>query len=148
MLKFLNKARSESKNLGPCNVLRPTFPNKSHPGSRQEPPASCAAPLQTLPGDVFGKRGSGSSETPPVPWNQYPVVVLGSPDRVPALTGPIRSGRHGPVSLDAWQELRLGVKGNPLEKFVVPFNSQPPMSKSAALPTFPAYFFPWPKGNW
>src|SRR5260370_1259055 len=131
MLKFLNKARSESKYFGPRNELRPTLPKVSTLGCAHGP-SDCPA---------------AARETRFVVWNQYP-GTSGCPERVPALTGPTRSGRQGPVSLDAWQESRLGVKGKPLEKFVVPFNSQPPMSKSAALPTSPAYFFPWPKGSW
>src|SRR5712692_2622707 len=131
MLKFLNKARSESKYFGPRKELRPTLPKVSTLGCAHDP-EDCPAV---------------TSETPLVPWNQYP-ATSGCPERVPALTGPTRSGRQGPVSLDAWQEFRPGVKGNPLEKFVAPFNSQPPMSKSAARPTSPAYFFPLPKGSW
>src|SRR6266404_4255725 len=131
MVKFLNKARSESKYLGPRKVLRPTFPNVSTAGCAHDPLAFPAA----------------SSATPAVVWNQYP-GAFGSPLRVPSLTEPARSGRQGPVSLDGWQVLRLGVKGNPLEKFVVPFNSQPPMTKSPRRPTLLPNLLPVPNGSW
>src|ERR1700674_6097425 len=101
MLKFLKKARSECKIFGPRKVLRPTFPNVSTLGCAHDP-ADC--PAVTRP-------------TPFVVWNQYP-GTSGCPERVPALTGPTRSGRQGPVSLEAWQLLRLGGKGNPLENVV------------------------------
>src|SRR5260370_32178183 len=131
MLKFLNKARSESKYFGPRNELRPTLPKVSTLGCAHGP-SDCPA---------------AARETRFVVWNQYP-ATSGCPERVPALTGPTRPGRQGPVSLGAWQELRPGVNGNPPETVVVPFISQPPMSKSAPLPTLPAHFFPWPQANW
>src|SRR5882757_3226923 len=133
MVKFLNKDRSESKYLGPRIELRPTFPNVSTAG--------CAHGPSDCPGaKSFPTRGL-------VGWYQYP-AALGSPERVPALIEPTRSGRQGPVSLEAWQLLRLGVNGNPLEKLVVPFNSHPPIRKSAARPASPSHFFPLPKGSW
>src|ERR1700751_1649494 len=131
MVKFLNKARSVSKYLGPRSWLQPTLPKVSTGGWAHGPSACPAA----------------ESCTPLVVWNQYP-GAFGSPERVPSLIEPTLSGRHGPVSLEAWQELKLGVNGKPLEKFVVPFNSQPPMSKSPTRPTSPANFFPLPNGSW
>src|SRR5882672_2647981 len=131
MLKFLNKDRSLSKNLGPRSELRPMFPNVSTAGCAQDP-LDCPA---------------AESCTPLVVWNQYP-GAFGSPERVPSLIEPTLSGRHGPVSLEAWQELRPGVKGNPLEKLVVPFNSQPPISRSATRPASAPHLFPLPKGSW
>src|SRR5260370_37544181 len=106
MLKFLNKARSESKYFGPRSELRPTFPNVSTAGCAHDPLACPAA----------------ESVTAFVVWNQYP-GTSGCPERVPSLTVPTRSGRQGPVSLDAWQELRPGVKGIQLAKFVEPFTA-------------------------
>src|ERR1700724_821653 len=127
MVKFLNKAKPESKYLRPRNWLRPTLPKVSTAGGAHDPLAFPAA----------------SSGTPLVVWNQYP-GRFGSPERLPSLTGPTRSGRQGPVSLDGWQVLRPGVKGNPLEKFAVPFNSQPPMSKSPRRPTLLPNLLPVP----
>src|SRR5258706_12417665 len=120
MVKFLNKAKSESKYLGPRKVLRPTLPKVSTAGCAHDPLALPAA----------------LSFTPFVVWNQYP-GTFGSPERLPSLTDATRSGRQGPVSLDGWQVLRPGVKGNPLEKFVVPFNSQPPPPPPPPPPTPP-----------
>src|SRR6266852_2047915 len=131
MVKFLNRAMSESKYLGPRMELRPTFPNVSTCGCAHEPLASPAA----------------ERTTPFVVWNQYP-GTFGSPERRPALIEPTTSGRHGPVSLEGWQDLRPGVKGNPLEKFVVPFSSQPPMSKSPRRPTLLPNILPVPNGSW
>src|SRR6266436_6408684 len=131
MVKFLNKARSESKYRGPRMELRPTFPNVSTPGWAHDPLDFPAA----------------SSATPLVVWYQYP-GAFGSPERRPALIEPTTSGRHGPVSLDGWHVLRLGVNGNPLEKFVVPFNSQPPMSKFPRRPTLLPNLLPVPNGSW
>src|SRR6266404_2079534 len=130
MLKFLNKDRSESKNLGPRSELRPMFPNVSTAGCAHDP-LDCPAAERVSPFVV---------------WNQYP-GRFGSPERRPSLIEPTLSGRHGPVSLEAEQELKPGVKGKPLEKFVVPFTSQPPMIKSPARPTFPPHFFPLPNGS-
>src|SRR6266404_5356116 len=130
MLKFLNKDKSVSKYLGPRSELRPMLPKVSTAGCAHGPSDWPAVKSCTVVG-----------------WYQYP-VAFGSPERVPSLIEPTLSGRHGPVSLEAWHDFRLGVNGSPLEKFVVPFNSQPPMSKSAARPAFPANFFPLPKGSW
>src|SRR5258707_766447 len=131
MVKFLNKAKSESKYLGPRKVLRPTLPKVSTAGCAHDPLALPAA----------------LSFTPFVVWNQYP-GTFGSPERLPSLTDATRSGRQGPVSLDGWQESRPGVKGRPLEKFVVPYNSQPPMSKSPRRPTLLPNLLPGPNGSW
>src|SRR6266436_10065149 len=131
MVKFLNKAKSESKYLGPRKVLRPTLPKVSTAGCAHDPLALPAA----------------LSFTPFVVWNQYP-GTFGSPERLPSFTEATRSGRQGPVSLDGWQVLRLGVKGSPLEKLAVPFNSQPPMTKSPRRPTLLPNLLPVPNGSW
>src|SRR5258708_2714 len=131
MVKFLNKAKSESKYLGPRKVLRPTLPKVSTAGCAHDPLALPAA----------------LSFTPFVVWNQYP-GTFGSPERLPSLTDATRSGRQRPVSLDGWQESRPGVKGRRVEKFVVPFNSQPPMSKSPRRPTLLPNLLPVPNGSW
>src|SRR5260370_40158285 len=108
MLKFLNKARSESKYFGPRNELRPTLPKVSTLGCTHGP-SDCP---------------TAARETRFVAWNQYP-GTSGCPERVPALTGPTRSGRQVPVSLNVWQKSRLDVSDKPLAQCDFRFNSAP-----------------------
>src|SRR6202022_3808659 len=113
--KSLNKAKSVLKNFAPRKLLRPTLPNVSSPGCDHGPTVAPAV----------------LSGTPPVVWNQYPAAV-GVPERVPSLTEPLTSGRHGLTSLDGPHDERPGVKGSPLEKFVALLTDQPPRGGPAA----------------
>src|SRR4030095_10378819 len=128
--------KSTLKNLGLRIELRPALPNSLHPGWPHGPDVSGVSPPHT----------SAFSFVPPVPWNQYP-AALGSPARLPSWTLPARSAMQGPASISGEQLLRFGVNGNPLEKFVELLMDQPPMIRSAALPTPDAHFLPCPKGK-
>src|SRR5213594_1448962 len=130
MEKSLNTDISVLKSFGPRKPLRPTLPKVSSAGWPHGPAVAPAV----------------SRVTPSVVWNQYPPAVR-SPERRPLLTEPTLSGRHGPVSFDGRQLLRLGVQGSPPEKVVALVIAQPPMTRSAARPMFPAHLLPRPKGS-
>src|SRR5689334_6552805 len=96
MKKALKRPKSASKYFGPWNWPIPAFPKASRVAVWAQGPAF-------LP--------SESNATPLVVWNQYP-VAFGSPDRGPSLTLPKTSGRQGPWSMEAEQELSPGVHGS------------------------------------